>query len=104
MIRSAPLAVRDWSTPRYLFVGLDWERKNGQLVLDAFAQVRVQHPDAELVEPTSPPRLLGINKAVYGKVPTVQSRGLVFGEAMTFIGLLGLGYAYAWRKGIFRWR
>ncbi len=34
----------------------------------------------------------------------VESRGLVFGEAMVFIGLLGLGFVYAWRKGVFRWR
>ncbi len=34
----------------------------------------------------------------------VQSRGLVFGEAMTFIALLGVGFIYAWRKGVFRWR
>lgn len=33
----------------------------------------------------------------------VESRGLVFGEAMVFIGLLGLGFVYAWRKGVFRW-
>jgi glycosyltransferase involved in cell wall biosynthesis len=46
--RSAPLASRDWSKPRYLFVGLDWERKNGQLVLDAFSRTRLRHPEAEL--------------------------------------------------------
>jgi NADH-quinone oxidoreductase subunit A len=34
----------------------------------------------------------------------VESRGLVFGEAMVFIGLLGVGFVYAWRKGVFRWR
>src|SRR5215216_518328 len=31
----------------------------------------------------------------------VASRGIVFGEAMLFIGLLALGFAYAWRKGVF---
>lgn len=31
-------------------------------------------------------------------------RGLVFGEALVFIGLLALGLVYAWRKGVFRWR
>jgi NADH-quinone oxidoreductase subunit A len=36
--------------------------------------------------------------------PLVSSRSLVFGEAMIFIALLGVGFAYAWRKGIFRWR
>jgi NADH-quinone oxidoreductase subunit A len=34
----------------------------------------------------------------------VESRGLVFGEAMVFVALLALGFAYAWRKGVFRWR
>ena len=32
------------------------------------------------------------------------SRGLVFGEVMAFIALLTLGFVYAWRKGVFRWR
>jgi glycosyltransferase involved in cell wall biosynthesis len=39
---------RDWTTPRFLFVGLDWEGKNGPAVLRAFARVRAAHPDAEL--------------------------------------------------------
>lgn len=39
---------RDWSTPRYLFVGLDWERKNGPRMLRAFDRVRQTHPDAAL--------------------------------------------------------
>lgn len=34
----------------------------------------------------------------------VSARTLVFGEAMVFIGLLGLGWVYAWRKGLFHWR
>lgn len=34
----------------------------------------------------------------------VTGRGLIFGEVLVFIALLGLGFVYAWRKGIFRWR
>ena len=34
----------------------------------------------------------------------VSSRQLVFAEAMVFIALLALGFVYAWRKGVFRWR
>jgi NADH-quinone oxidoreductase subunit A len=34
----------------------------------------------------------------------VASRGLVFGEVMVFVVLLALGFVYAWRKGVFRWR
>jgi glycosyltransferase involved in cell wall biosynthesis len=41
-------AARDWSTPRYLFVGVDWQRKNGPAVLSAFAQLRDRVPEAQL--------------------------------------------------------
>jgi NADH-quinone oxidoreductase subunit A len=34
----------------------------------------------------------------------VSSRGLVFAEVMVFVGLLGLAFVYAWRKGVFQWR
>ena len=34
----------------------------------------------------------------------VTDRGLVFGEVMVFVALLGVGFIYAWRKGVFRWR
>ncbi len=39
---------RDWSAPRFLFVGFDWARKNGELVLDAFVKVRDSVPQASL--------------------------------------------------------
>jgi glycosyltransferase involved in cell wall biosynthesis len=44
---SAPES-RDWSTPRFLFVGTDWDRKNGSAVVDAFTRIRRQLPSAEL--------------------------------------------------------
>jgi NADH-quinone oxidoreductase subunit A len=34
----------------------------------------------------------------------VESRMLVFGEVMFFVALLAVGFVYAWRKGVFRWR
>jgi glycosyltransferase involved in cell wall biosynthesis len=37
-----------WSPPRFLFVGLDWERNNGPRVLAAFARLRADEPDATL--------------------------------------------------------
>jgi hypothetical protein len=45
---AAAEATRDWATPRYLFVGKAWERKNGPRVLEAFAAVRAAHPGARL--------------------------------------------------------
>lgn len=32
------------------------------------------------------------------------SLGLVFVEVLVFMALLTLGFVYAWRKGVFRWR
>lgn len=44
-------AERDWSSPRFLFVGRRWERKNGPAVLRAFARLReeVRHARLDLV-------------------------------------------------------
>jgi glycosyltransferase involved in cell wall biosynthesis len=39
---------RHWNPPRFLFVGLDWERKNGPRVLAAFDRLRGDAPDARL--------------------------------------------------------
>ena len=47
VVLEAP-ASRDWSTPRFLFVGNDWRRKNGAAVLSAFARVRQDSPEAQL--------------------------------------------------------
>jgi glycosyltransferase involved in cell wall biosynthesis len=39
---------RDWREPRFLFVGLDWERKNGEGVLRGFARLRRRNPAVRL--------------------------------------------------------
>ena len=38
--RWAPQEARDWTRPRFLFVGINWKRKNGAAVVKAFARVR----------------------------------------------------------------
>jgi NADH-quinone oxidoreductase subunit A len=48
------------------------------------------------------PGPLGVDAAVAGGL--VESRGLVFGGAMVFFGLLAAGFIYDWRKGIFQWK
>jgi glycosyltransferase involved in cell wall biosynthesis len=48
---------RDWKTPRFLFVGVAWERKNGPAVLRAFARVRARWPQARLDVVGGHPRL-----------------------------------------------
>jgi glycogen synthase len=45
----APKAVeRDWSRPRFLWVGREWERKGGPDVVEAFAELRREVPEARL--------------------------------------------------------
>jgi glycosyltransferase involved in cell wall biosynthesis len=41
-------ASRDWDPPRFLFIGREWERKNGPMLIRAFARLRSDRPDAEL--------------------------------------------------------
>lgn len=43
-----PPSDRDWSTPRFLFVGRGWERKNGDAVVRAFLRLRREVPRARL--------------------------------------------------------
>jgi glycosyltransferase involved in cell wall biosynthesis len=57
---------RDWSTPRFLFVGSDFERKNGDRVLTAFERVRLLHPRATLDVVGSPPMIASAGVTAHG--------------------------------------
>jgi len=46
--RQLPQVEREWDSPRFLFVGKDFIRKNGAGVLAAFAEVRRRVPEATL--------------------------------------------------------
>jgi len=59
----AVTASRDWSVPRFLFVGGDWERKNGARLVRAFQAVRETHPRAEL--------------HLVGAIPLIDAPGVV---------------------------
>jgi glycosyltransferase involved in cell wall biosynthesis len=50
-------ATRDWSTPRFLFTGLDWERKNGPMLVRAFDRLKEEIPAARLDLVGDAPRL-----------------------------------------------
>lgn len=39
---------KEWGRPRYLFVGLDWQRKNGPAVLRAFSALHAERPESRL--------------------------------------------------------
>lgn len=44
----APPARRDWSVPRYLWIGMEWERKGGPAAVGAFQRLRADRPEATL--------------------------------------------------------
>ena len=52
---AAPDPHRTRQGTTFLFVGRDFKRKNGYLALDAFRQVKLQHPEARLIIVGSPP-------------------------------------------------
>ncbi|HEV7563299.1 MAG TPA: glycosyltransferase family 4 protein [Solirubrobacterales bacterium] len=39
---------RDWNVPRFIFAGVDWDRKRGSAVVEAFIALRQRHPGASL--------------------------------------------------------
>jgi glycosyltransferase involved in cell wall biosynthesis len=54
---TAPVANRDWRQPRFLFVGMEWARKNGDGVVRAFVRLRGELPLARLDVVGQHPRL-----------------------------------------------
>jgi hypothetical protein len=66
---------RDWSQPRFLFVGADWERKRGEAVLAAFATVRRRHPDATLDLVGSHPPVQAEGVTGHGRLPLNSAEG-----------------------------
>lgn len=46
--RASAYKPRDWKQPRFLFVGLDWNRKNGDAVVEAFRRLQSTLPEARL--------------------------------------------------------
>jgi len=81
---------RDWSTPRYLFVGVDWGRKNGDAVLRAFARVRESVPDATLDVVGGHPRIDQQGVTGHGSLSLVSAQDRermadLYGRATAFV-------------------
>lgn len=66
---------RDFSVPRFLFVGLDFTRKNGPRVLEAFARVREQHPAATLDVVGGHPPIQAPGVRTHGRIPRRDPAG-----------------------------
>ena len=73
-----PPGRRDWSRPRFLFVGREWERKRGDAVVAAFARLREREPAATLDVVGGHPRL---------RAPGVTGHGIEPGtDVATLLG------------------
>lgn len=66
---------REWSVPRFLFVGADWERKRGAAVVDAFAAVRARHPEATLDLVGNHPPVAAPGVVTHGRLPLGSPAG-----------------------------
>jgi glycosyltransferase involved in cell wall biosynthesis len=84
--RSISSESRDWTAPRFLFVGVEWERKNGAAVIEAFARVRECFPNAKL-------DLVGEHPPI--DMPGVTDHGYLPRESKSAQNLLDRLYACA---------
>jgi glycosyltransferase involved in cell wall biosynthesis len=105
-----PPTTRDWSVPRFLFVGFDWERKNGPMLVRAFAEVRRRHPDAELDlvgghPPVDAPGVIGHGSISLGDAAGAERLADLYRRATCFVMVsvhepAGAVYAEAAAAGI----
>lgn len=101
---------RDWSSPRFLFVGLDWARKNGDGVIRALARLRQEVPAASLDVVGGHPPLAAAGVTGHGvlrlDVPEQRARlDRLFSEATCFVmpshsEALGIAYVEAAAAGL----
>lgn len=68
-------AERDWSVPRFLFVGGDWERKRGAAVVEGFGAVRRHHAGATLDLVGDHPPVSGDGVTGHGRLPLGSEDG-----------------------------
>lgn len=70
-----PAVERDWNNPRFLFVGVDWQRKRGAAVVEAFAAVRERRPEATLDLVGRHPRVDAPGVRGHGVLPLNSEEG-----------------------------
>lgn len=81
---------RDWSIPRFLFVGRDFERKNGAAVVRAFGRVRRSVPHAQLDVVGDHPALAEEGVTGHGRIDVHEPAGRqklesLFANATVFV-------------------
>ncbi|HEX4084042.1 MAG TPA: glycosyltransferase family 4 protein [Chthoniobacteraceae bacterium] len=69
---AAPPDNSNYSNRTILFLGIDWERKGGPVLIEAFRKVREKLPDARLIIAGASPEVQLPNVEVLGRVPLEQ--------------------------------
>lgn len=64
-----PVNASRYSHKNILFVGMDWKRKGGPQLVQAFGKVLEKHPDASLTIVGASPKINLPNCSVLGKIP-----------------------------------
>ena len=70
----AQLENNDYRNKSILFIGVEWERKGGPLLVEAFQMVLKRHPDARLTIVGCSPQITLPNCTVVGRIPLQQVR------------------------------
>jgi glycosyltransferase involved in cell wall biosynthesis len=66
------LGVERFARKRILFVGIDWDRKGGPVLVEAFREIRRSHPTAELIIVGCSPQVSIPGCRVVGRIPLAQ--------------------------------
>ena len=107
---AAPERRGGWDAPRFLFVGREWERKNGPAVVHAFAALREEHPGATLDlvgghPPVSEPGVTGHGVLRLSDPAEAERARDLFARATCFVmpsecEPFGIAYAEAGAAGV----
>ncbi len=68
-VSSPPADEARYARKEILFVGIEWERKGGPMLVEAFQRILPKHPDAQLTIVGSSPKVTLSNCTVVGRVP-----------------------------------
>lgn len=89
-VASEPAGPAEERAPHFLFVGREWERKNGPAVVRAFATLRAERPDARLTLVGEHPRVVAEGVDDVGPLPAADPASAarlaaLYGRATCFV-------------------
>ncbi len=83
VLNESPNNLEKYANKNVLFVGIEWERKGGPLLLKTFENILISHPDASLTIVGCSPKISLPNSNVVGKIP-VEEVAKYYNKASVF--------------------